>query len=77
MTFKNGDKVTLIDAYGGHTVGSLHLPDLVLYAPSTGKKWTETRVETGAYSVHTLILEDGRKFRSEGRLKKGTSVTKP
>lgn len=69
MTFKNGDKVTLIDAYGGHTTGELYLPDIELYSPATGKKWQETRIETGAYAVHTLILEDGRRFRSEGRLK--------
>lgn len=69
MQFRNGDRVTLIDAYGTRTLGTLHLPDIKLYSPSTGKKWTAPRVETGAYAIHTLILEDGRRFRSEGRLK--------
>lgn len=69
MQFRNGDKVTLTDAYGTRTLGKLHLPDINLYSPATGRKRTAPRVETGAYATHTLILEDGRRFRSEGRLK--------
>lgn len=67
MSFRNGDTVILTDsAYGTEVKGALHLPDLVMYG--NGRRWSEPQKTYGGYGVHTLILPNGSRFRTEGRL---------
>lgn len=67
MPFRNGDTVTLTDSvYGTQITGTLYLPDLVMYG--NGRQWSERQESQGSYGVHTLILTDGSRFRTEGRL---------
>lgn len=77
-TFKHGDHVTLFDAYGGYKEGQLHSPDVecsVFDHSNPPRAHLEMRPQStsGAYAVHTLILPDGRKFRTEGRLTKAVA----
>lgn len=73
MAFKNGDAVTITDAYGGKTTGTLHLPDRE-YIVRYGTMGKYARVALipqklgSGYGLATLILENGRRFRTEGRL---------
>lgn len=61
MTFRHGDPVTL-----DGRKGTLYLPLLTMYGH--GRTWDEPQQTTGGYGVHTIILEDGSRFRTEGRL---------
>ena len=59
--FRHGDRVTL-----DGRVGTLHLPPLVMHGG--GLKWDSQRTTTGGYGVHTIILDSGERFRTEGSL---------
>lgn len=65
-TYKHNQPVTLTDTYGYVHEGTLHLPDVASHS-SRGVEWLP-RVTGGGYGVHTIRLEDGRLFRTEGRL---------
>lgn len=73
MAFKNGDAVAITDAHGKTTLGTLFLPDRE-YLVRYGKMGEYSRLEKipqtlcAGYGVATLILENGNRFRTEGRL---------
>ncbi len=64
--FTHGQAVTLTDASGVESRGTLHLPDVVMYGPQG--QYTLPRETSGGYGVHTIRKEDGSLFRTEGRV---------
>lgn len=64
--FKHGDKVTIVDPYGFDHVGTLHLPDVLMY--SANGNYHQAQSTTGGYAVHTIVNQSGNLFRTEGRL---------
>lgn len=68
MSFRNGDLVTLTsEVYGSATKGYLHLPDVYCSGPTVAGYW-EVQTTHGGYGVHTLRVDSGKLFRTEGRL---------
>lgn len=64
--FRHGQRVALTDSSGRAEVGTLHLPDVVMYG-ALGQ-YALPRETPGGYGVHTLAREDGSLFRTEGKL---------
>lgn len=75
--FKHGNPVILTDASGRETSGTLHFPPVTFTGHTrNGAALTqEERTDTGAYAVHTIILEDGHRFRTEGRLQHARDIS--
>lgn len=68
MRLHNGQPITLIDVNGEHHEGELFLPDETYLAPATGDTRSEAQSATeDTYGTWT-ILQEGHKFRTEGRL---------
>lgn len=67
MTFKHGDAVTLCDRSGNTRTGKLHLPDKVYSGPRI-TPFTYAQSTLGGYGLHTIILSDGSRFRTQGWL---------
>lgn len=63
--FVNGNTVKL-EGTSGSVVGELHLPNAVFFTQYGIK--SEPRQTSGGYGLHTLILPDGNRYRSKGRL---------
>lgn len=68
--YKHGQAVTLTGVDGTVKTGTLHLPDqgMSMYTRSGWKEWDEPRMTSGALGVHAIILADGARFRTHGRL---------
>ncbi len=67
MKSRNGDHLTVTDAYGRTTEGTLHLPSLRMSGP-TVPAHDVPQVLTEGYQVVTPTLPNGNRFRTEGRL---------
>lgn len=69
----HGAAVTLTDnVYGKVVVGSLHLPgqeNIAHYHNGDITEYVAPVLHDGSYGLHTIILSNGNRYRSEGTVK--------